>query len=346
MSQRKSYLIVGFLMGFVLSSFIYAYFGQQQSAADIEERGRIIKLAHALPVTHPVHEAIEFMATRLEELSGGQLAMQIYPSGQLGDETKCLEQLQLGTLDMTKTSAGVMGNFVKSMKVFSIPYLFRDEAHYWSVLDGEVGAELLNILGTRDDGAPTGFKGICYYDGGSRNFYTNREVNTPEDLKGLKIRTMQDPVAMDMVSAMGASPTPIPWGELYTALKQGVVDGAENNPPSIVSSRHYEAAKFLVMDHHSRIPDIVIMSAKRWAQFSKQEQDWIMQAAEESKELQKTLWKASTAAAVEVMTAAGVKIVETDTELFKQASMPAIEKHLKGEIAVYYNKIQAVRGDL
>jgi tripartite ATP-independent transporter DctP family solute receptor len=272
--------------------------------------------------------------------------MQIYPSGQLGDETKCLEQLQLGTLDMTKTSAGVMGNFVKSMKVFSIPYLFRDEAHYGSVLDGEVGAELLNILGTRDDGAPTGFKGICYYDGGSRNFYTNREVNTPEDLKGLKIRTMQDPVAMDMVSAMGASPTPIPWGELYTALKQGVVDGAENNPPSIVSSRHYEAAKFLVMDHHSRIPDIVIMSAKRWAQFSKQEQDWIMQAAEESKELQKTLWKASTAAAVEVMTAAGVKIVETDTELFKQASMPAIEKHLKGEIAVYYNKIQAVRGDL
>jgi tripartite ATP-independent transporter DctP family solute receptor len=342
MTKGKSYFWVGLLIGVILTSFTYSYLGRKQLSSPGQKSVRVLKMAHGLSVTHPVHEAIMFFAKRLEELSGGQLSIQVYPSGQLGNETKCLEQLQLGTLDLTKTSAGVMGNFVNSMKVFSVPYIFRDEDHYWSVLDGKLGGELLDILAVQDSGALSGFKGVCYYDSGSRNFYTNIQVKKPADLKGLKIRTMKDPVAMDMVHALGGSPTPIPWGELYTALKQGVVDGAENNPPSIVSSRHYEACKFLAMDHHSRIPDIVLMSAKKWDTLSLQEQGWLMDAAEESKELQKKLWKKASDDAMDVMRKNGVTILDVETALFKKASMPAVEKNLHGKIKELYEKIQTV----
>ena len=236
---------------------------------------RTLKIAHSLPISHPVHKGLEELARSAKERSGGRLLIDIFPNEQLGTETQCLEKVQAGTLDITKTSAAPIGNFVPGFKVFSLPYLFRDGDHYWQVLDGPVGGEMLDLLGVKDDGTPSGLHGLGYFDSGSRSFYTVEPVGSPAELRDKKIRVMNDQVAMDMVEAMGGSPTPISFGELYTALKQGTVDGAENNPPSFVSSRHYEICKNYVLDHHSRIPDVILMSSKVWETLDAQQREWL-----------------------------------------------------------------------
>ncbi|MEM9390016.1 MAG: TRAP transporter substrate-binding protein, partial [Bacteroidota bacterium] len=198
-----------------------------------EEGVTVLRLAHGLDVTHPVHQGMVFMAKELEKESGGKLKLTIYPSGQLGAERECLELLQIGSLDITKVSAAVMENFAPNYQVLSLPYIFRDRAHGYAVLDGDVGQQLL------DEGEKYRLKGLCFYDAGSRSFYTKEKpINSPADLRGLKIRVQKSKTAVNMVEQLGGSPTPISWGELYTALQQGVVDGAENNPPSFYFSRH------------------------------------------------------------------------------------------------------------
>jgi tripartite ATP-independent transporter DctP family solute receptor len=198
-----------------------------------------LKLAHGLPTDHPVHLAMVFMADRAEELSEGKLTVEVYPAGQLGSEQQCVELLQIGSLAITKVSAAAMESFAEAYKVFGLPYVFRSKEHTNKVLDGEIGRELL--VSTEDKW----IHGLCYYDAGSRSFYTkDRPINHPDDLSGLKIRVMQSITAVEMMRALGGSATPITWGELYTALQSGVVDGAENNPPSLYTSRHYEVCKY------------------------------------------------------------------------------------------------------
>ena len=194
-------------------------------------------------------------------------------------------------IDATKVSAAPIGNFVPAYSVFSLPYLFRDEDHFWKVLEGPVGEEMLEVLATRGDGSPSGLHGLGYFDSGSRSFYTVNPVNSPSDLEGKKIRVMNDPVAMDMVQAMGGSPTPIAFGELYTALKQGTVDGAENNPPSFVTSRHYEICKHYMLNHHSRIPDVILIGSDVWDSLSSAEKSWLEQAIDHASKFQRELWK-------------------------------------------------------
>jgi tripartite ATP-independent transporter DctP family solute receptor len=179
--------------------------------------------------THPVHQAMEFMAQRCDEISGGELKIEIYPSGQLGSEQQCVELLQIGSLAITKVSAAIMEGFTKDYKVLGLPYIFRSEEHSFKVLDGEIGKELLISP------EPFWIRGLCFYDAGSRSFYTkDKAIEKPEDLNGLKIRVMKSIISMELVKQLGGSPTPISWGELYTALQSGVVDGAENNPPSFL----------------------------------------------------------------------------------------------------------------
>jgi len=301
-----------------------------------------LKFAHNLPTSHPVHKSIVYMGKRLKEISGGKMKLIIFPSGQMGDETRCIEQVQRGSLAMVKTSTAPMGNFVSLMKVFSLPYLFDNSDHFWRVLDGEIGNELLQRLSMLDNGKASGFKGLGFFDAGSRNFYATYSIQSPDDLKGKKFRVMRDPVAMDLVASLGGSPTPIPWGELYTALKQGVVDGAENNPPSIISSRHSEVCKFLILDAHSRIPDMVVISTKIWNGLSSQEQAWLTQAMHEATEYQKILWHKSTQDALDKMRADGVSIREVDTAPFRAAVKPVIKKYATGEIKKIYDRIRAV----
>ena len=168
------------------------------------------------------------------------------------------------------------------MKIFGIPYVFRDDEHRWKVLNGEIGKKLLLA------GEPYFLRGMCYYDAGSRSFYTkDRPILSPGDLSGMKIRVMKGITAVNMIQALGGSATPIPWGELYTALQQGVVDGAENNPPSFYFSRHYEVCKFYSIDEHTAVPDILLMSTVVWNSLDAQQQDWLQQAVPDSRPSEK-----------------------------------------------------------
>lgn len=297
-----------------------------------------IKLGHGLDTNHPVHQAMVYMQERVHEKSGGQLRIQIYPSQQLGTERQLLELLQLGSLGMTKVASAVLEGFAPQYKVLSLPYLFRDEIHRFAVLDGEIGREILL------SSEPYWLRGLTYYDAGSRSFYTKeRPVHTPADLDGLKIRTLESATQVQMVNSLGGSATPISWGELYTALQQGVVDGAENNPPSFYTSRHYEVCKYYTLDEHTGLPDVLVISTITWSQLSAQQRNWVQEAATESAEYQKGLWAAATKDALAKVQEAGVEVIYPNKERFA-SRVSGIYDSYKDDRTIYslIERIQAV----
>lgn len=274
---------------------------------------KILRLAHTLDTKHPVHKAMVILGEKLEKKSNGTLQVKLYPSGQLGAERECLELLQIGSLDITKVSAAVLENFITEYKVFSIPYLFRDRQHAFDVFDGTIGDEMLT------KGDKFRLRGLTFYDAGSRSFYTKEKpINTPTDLEGLKIRVQKSNMAIAMVNSLGGSPTPISWGELYTALQQGVVDGAENNLPSFYTSKHYEICKYFSLDQHTSVPDVLLIGLDTWERLSEQEQRWLKEAARESTIEQRKLWAASEKESLDVITKAGVEIITPDKVPFQE----------------------------
>jgi tripartite ATP-independent transporter DctP family solute receptor len=278
------------------------------------DRGdRLIRLAHGLGTSHPVHIALEYMAERTRLRSAGRLMVEIYPAEQLCSERECLELLQIGSLDMTKVSASVMENFAPGFRVLGLPYLFRDSAHERAVLEGEIGRQLL------EEARPKRLLGLAFYDAGSRSFYTrNTPIRRPEDLEGLKIRTQESPTAMALVRALGGSPAPLAWGELYSALQQGVVDGAENNPASFHLSGHFEVARYLTLDEHTSVPDVLMIATATWGRLTDAEREWLRGAVEDSITLQRTLWRKNRDLALAAVEAAGVTIIRPDKSLFMQ----------------------------
>ncbi|GAB4377748.1 MAG: TRAP transporter substrate-binding protein [Calditrichia bacterium] len=296
---------------------------------------RVLKLAHVLDTTHPVHRAMVYMAERVAEKSGGRMRVDIYPSGQLGGERDLIELLQIGSLAMTKVSTAPLEAFVPEMKIFGIPYVFLNDEHRWKVLNSDLGKRLLLA------GEKYFLRGMCYYDAGSRSFYTKDvPIEKPSDLAGLKIRVMKSITSVKMVQALGGSATPISWGELYTALQQGVVDGAENNPPSFYLSRHYEVCKYYSLDEHTSIPDILLMSTVVWNSLTPQEQQWLQEAVDESVEYQKKLWKEACDHALQEVQKAGVKVLYPDKRPFVEAVKPMHES-FKG--TPLYDMIQQIQ---
>jgi tripartite ATP-independent transporter DctP family solute receptor len=300
------------------------------------EKHTTLKLAHGLDPTHPVHKGMAYMADRANEISDGQLQIDIYPSGQLGSEQQCVELLQIGSLAITKVSAAVMESFIEDYKVLSIPYIFKSKQHGYDVFDGEIGDELLAST------EPFFIKGLCFYDAGSRSFYTiNTPIQTPEDLEGLKIRVMKSNTAVNMIKTLGGSPTPISFGELYTALQSGVVDGAENNPPSFYLSHHYEVCKHYTINEHAMIPDVLIISTHVWNKLTDQEKEWLSQAVNESVVEQRKLWAASVEESLEAVQEAGVNIYYPDKEPFAKKVEPMYETYRENERI--YSLIQRIR---
>lgn len=282
---------------------------------------KTLKLAHGLDISHSVHLAMVKMGEDLEKISGNKIRLEIYPNQQLGTERECIELLQIGSLDMTKVSVGVLENFAPKMKVFGLPFLFRDRQHSFNVLDGPVGQELL------DEGIDYWIKGLGYYDAGSRSFYTkSKPIDSPSDLKGMKIRVMESPTAIEMIKSFGGSPTPISWGELYTSLQQGVVDGAENNPPSFYLSRHYEVCKYYSIDEHTVLPDVLIIGTQTWNRFSKEEQAWIQEAVNNSVVHQRKLWKIAEQEALDEVIKAGVTVSYPDKTKFRESVKSIYDK--------------------
>jgi tripartite ATP-independent transporter DctP family solute receptor len=251
---------------------------------------------------------------KLEILSGGAITVTVFPAGQLGSEREIIELIQFGTIGMTKVSASSLEAFVPNMKVFGLPYLFAGQEHFWRVLNGSIGQSLL------DEGEQYRIKGLGYFDAGSRSFYsTSDQISEPADLAGLKIRVMNSQSAVNMVNTMGGAATPVSWGELYTALQQGVVDGAENNPPSFYFSKHYEVSKYYVLDEHTSIPDVIIIGTHLWNQLNDQQKQWVNAAMQMATEYQVDLWEQATNDALTKVTEYGVKVTYPDKTPFRES---------------------------
>lgn len=278
---------------------------------------RRLKLGHGLDTNHPVHQAMLHMAEVLQERSAGQMRIEIHPGGQLGSEKDLVELLQVGSIALTKVSASPLEGFAPQMEVFSIPYVFRDHEHFIRFLDSGVGRDLLLTLES------VRLRGLAYYDAGSRSFYTTEvPVYSPADLESLKIRVQQSRTSVRMISTLGGAATPIAWGELYTALQQGIVDGAENNAPSFHLSRHFEVARYYTLDEHTAVPDVLLVSKRVWDSLSSEEQAWLQDAADASAHMQRRLWKQATTEAMAAVKAAGVTIIEPDKAPFREAVQP------------------------
>jgi len=238
---------------------------------------------------------------------------------------------------MTKTSTSPLESFIPAMSVYSIPYLFRDEEHAWNVFLGDIGKRILK------KGEAKGLKGLCYYDAGFRSFYMrDLPINSPEDLKGKKIRVQKSKTSMKTIEVLGASPTPIDWGELYTALAQGMVDGAENNPPSFETSKHYETCKFYSLDEHTGPPDVLLVSVKWWNKLPDDIKTIIQKAADSSSVYERKLWKERSKSSLAVAEAAGVRINRPDKKAFREKVAPMYEEYNGTEIGELIERIKAV----
>jgi tripartite ATP-independent transporter DctP family solute receptor len=300
-----------------------------------------LKLGHALDINHPVHKAMVFWADTLKKVSNGHIIIKIYPGGQLGGEKELIEQLQMGTLDLTKVSSAGLEAFVPKMQVLGMPYLFESNEHKWKVLKSPVGEELLKA------GVDRGLVGIGFYEAGERSFYTIKgPINKPSDLKNLKIRVIKSPMAIELLKTFGASPTPISWGELYTALQQGTVDGAENNPPSYVSARHYEVCKYFSLDKHTSPMDVVLASKSTWDKLSEEDKAIMKRTFDISVEYQKKLWDEVVKADFAKLDSVGVKVIIPDQKPFVEAVQPMYEIYSKDEvIGPLIEKIKAIKAE-
>lgn len=278
---------------------------------------RTIKLAHVLTDKHPVHKAMVRMAALVQSKTDGSLAVDVRHSAQLGAEIELLEKTRAGSIQMTKISSNALEKYVDEMGIYAMPFLFRDEEHYWKVLDGEIGREIMGKLES------VGLKGLVYYDAGARSFYSRGELTKFEDLAGMKIRVQESPTMRKMVEAMGAIPVTIPFGPPLTqALDKGVVvQGAENNPPSYYNQGHHRYCPYYLLDRHSRAPDVLVMNLDAWNSLSDDEKAALTEAARESATYQRKLWDQEVEKLFGKLTDEGVTITrEFDREPFFQAT--------------------------
>ncbi|MBW6455369.1 MAG: TRAP transporter substrate-binding protein [Trueperaceae bacterium] len=284
----------------------------------------VLRAADNQPPTYSTVKGLNHMAEVLEAISGGRITMEVFPGGQLGDERSTIEQVQLGVLDVVRTSTSPVGEFYAPMGVYSLPFIFRSEEHFWRVVQGPIGFELLEGLRAAD------MVGLAYYDSGSRNFYTaNTPIRGVADLQGLRIRTQQSQVVLDMMEALGADAVPMAFGEVYSSLQTGVIDGAENNYPSYGPSgvRHYEVAPYFTENAHARVPEIVMISTATFDGLSAADQALVRQAALASVPVQAAAWAADVAASKTAVVEAGSEIITVDLAEFQAAMGPVYEKY-------------------
>ena len=276
------------------------------------------------PLGYPTVEAIVRMGKKLETATNGRISIQMFPSMQLGGEKEMIEQAQVGALQIARISVGAMGPVVDDLNVFNMPFVFRDEAHMRKVIDGPIGQELLERMST----APTSrLIALGWMDSGTRNIYAKKAVTTPGDLKGMKIRMMGNPLFVDTMNAMGGNGVAMGFNELYSALQTGVVDGAENNPPTLLAQNHYTVSKVYSLTGHLIIPEIFVFSKRTWDALSKDDQALLKKLSAEAQQEQRRLWDAYTGEAETKLKAAGVQFVPADKAAFYKATQPVRDKY-------------------
>ncbi|MFV0335111.1 MAG: TRAP transporter substrate-binding protein [Tropicimonas sp.] len=300
-----------------------------------------LKLANALAEDHPTSIVLQKFADEVEEKTGGEVTIRLFVNAVLGSEREVLEQVQNGAVDITRVSAANLENFNPIYSAFTLPYLFDSEAHFYKVMDGETADMVYEAS------KPSGFLGLTYFDSGARSFYTKSKcVETPADLEGQKIRVINSHTSIEMVKLMGGIPTPLPYAEIYTALQQGVIDGAENNPTALTLGRHGEVAKCYSLDAHQRIPDFVVIANGAVEKLTPEQMEIVKQAAVNATTAHKEIWRQAVEQAMTEIGEMGVSVVEPDLAPFREKVSPLIDEYRKTpEIASLIDAIGSVTAE-
>ncbi len=293
-------------------------------APGLAQQKMVMKATDVHALGYPTVEAVVRMGKKMETATNGRLSVQMFPAMQLGGEKEMIEQAQVGAIQFARISVGPMGPVVDELNVFNLPFMFRDEAHMRKVIDGPIGAELLGKL-TANPNAK--LVGLCWMDAGTRSVYAKKPIKGPVDLKGQKIRMMGNPIFVETMNAMGGNGISMGFNELYSALQTGVVDGAENNPPTLLTQNHYQVTKFYSLTGHLIIPEILVFSKTTWDKLAKADQDLITKLSREAQLEQRALWDKMVAESVAKLKAAGVEFVEVDKKTFYEATKPVREKY-------------------
>jgi tripartite ATP-independent periplasmic transporter solute receptor, DctP family len=318
--MKKKWLALGTSM--IALSLVLTGCGGGSDKKDDAPKTIVMRLADNHPDGYPTVVGDLAFAKAVEEKTNGRIKIDVKASGQLGDEKAVIEQVQLGAIEFARVNASPLAEFNKPLGVFSLPYLFDSEEHLWRFLESEDGKAMLV-------GMESGkLRGLAYYSSGARNFYSTKELKDITSLAGLKIRVQQSRINMDMIDALGASATPMPYGQVFSSLQTGVIDGAENNFPSYDSSNHYQVAKYYILDKHQVTPEILMMSKVAWDKLSPEDQKIIQEAALESSKVQIAAWKEYEKKSLETVVAAGSTIVEVpDVTPWQEATKSVIEKY-------------------
>ena len=286
---------------------------------------------------YPVSVAMDHFGKVAAEKTEGRVSPKTYHSAQLGEQDQAIEQLQFGGIDFAVFNLTPLNNLVKETQVATLPYAFKSVDHMHRVVDGEIGAEIGKAMES------VNMVALAWYDSGARSFYANKPLNSVADLKGLKIRVQNSDVNVAMVEALGANATPIPFGEVYTSIQSGVVDGAENNWPSYESTNHFEVAKNYILDQHTIVPEVFVVAKTTWDKLSDADKEAVKAAAQESAEMQRKLWAEREKSSEEKVRAAGATIVELeDKTAFMEAMKPVYDKFVTDDtIKDLLKRIQA-----
>ena len=302
----------------------------------------VLKASDVHPAGYPTVVAVENIGKKLAAATNGRLTVAMYPSMQLGGEKEAIEQAQVGAIAFARVWVGALGPVVDDLNVFNLPYVFRNTAHMQKVIDGPIGQELLDKV----TNSGKGLVGLCWMDAGARSFYdTKKPIKNIADLKGLKIRVMGNPMFVDMVNAMGANGVAMGYDQVFTALQTGVIDGAENNPPSFVFDNHYQVAKYYTLDEHLIVPEMLVFSKKIWDALSKDDQALLKKFAREAQLEERELWEDYEKQAMDKAKAAGIQIIEVseaDKKPFQDAVKPVWDKY-GPKYATTVKRIQAVK---
>lgn len=295
-----------------------------------------LRLAETHPEDYPTTLGDKRFAELVGERSDGRINVEVFAGAQLGEEASVIEQVQTGAIEMTRVSSSPMSEFTQNMGVFSLPFIFDDSEHMWRFLEGGDGQALLDGLGD------SGFKGLTYFDPGARSFYnTGDPVSAVEDLQGLKFRIQQSDISVAFMEALGISPTPMDYGEVYSGLQSGLIDGAENNPPSYFSASHYEVAQNYTLDEHTRVPEVLIMNQAAWDQLDDADKELIQTAATDATPFQRERWNGQVEEDMNALREAGINIVSVDDiSLWKDAVEPVIEQ-FEGDYGAVLDQIRA-----
>jgi tripartite ATP-independent transporter DctP family solute receptor len=286
----------------------------------------VFKASDVQPAGYPTVAATESMGKKLEAATSGRLSVQMFPSAQLGAEKETIEQTQIGAIQLLRVSAGALGPIVDDINVVNMPFLFKNTAHAQKMMDGPIGQELLDRISAN---ANAGLVALCWMDSGARSIYnTKKPVKSIENLTGLKIRVIGNPIFIDMMNALGGNGVAMGYDQVFGALQTGVIDGAENNPPSYVFSNHYTAAKYYSLTEHLIIPEVLMFSKKVWTSLSADDQGLIKKFAREAQFEERELWKKYEQTAMDKARAAGCEIVEiADKTPFQNAVKPVWDKY-------------------